>query len=120
MSKVKRQRMFTSKFLKTMKKMEERENVPESPTVVTKEKDESDLQVKEKSQDSAMKRTRETAEVKMYRIRAGLYEDEIVKFKVLCNIMNVSPGVMTARMIKSFIAKNIDKVKTIINENVEE
>lgn len=122
MSKVKRQRMFTSKYWKNMKKTEEHKNVSESPAVVTEGKDEHDLQVKEKSQkskDSTMKRTRETAEVKMYRIRAGLYEDEIIKFKVLCNIMNVSPGVMTARMIRSFIAKNIDRVKTIMDENVE-
>lgn len=68
---------------------------------------------------SKIKRQRMTADVKTYRIGAGLYEDEIIKFKVLCNIMNVSPSAMMARMIRSFIAKNIDKVKMIIDENAE-
>ena len=119
MSKAKRKRMFTSKYRENQKKTEERENIPESPAVVTEEKDESDLQVKEKSKDSAMKRTRETAEVEIYRARTGLYKDEIIKFKILCSIMNISQGAMVARMIRSFIAKNIDKLRIIIDDSAE-
>lgn len=129
---------LTAEFWENQKKMEEYENVPESPAILAeekdepnlqakeessvmpvKEKDESDLLIKEKSQVLTREHQQKERKVESYCIRTNLYEDVFLKFKMLCGRMNVTMGIVTARMIDDFVEKNTEELRIIMNENTK-
>lgn len=110
---------LTAEFWENQKKMEEQENVPESPVMPAEERGESDLQEKEKSQVLTREHQQKEKKAKPQYIRTTLDEEVFLKFKMMCATMNIPMGIVNSRLIENFVKKNENRVKMVINENPE-